>query len=351
MERPRRSEYTPNDLLAFREAGTLDITPKFQRRNVWRLPQRSYFLDSLLRDMPVPPLYFRETQSEGFTHVVRQVVDGQQRVRTILDFLDGKFSISRSLDSPWAGKPLSRLARDDQQRLKNYHFPVEVFVGVSDADVLDIFARLNTYSVRLNAQELRNGKFFGQFKQQCYGLAHEHLEFWRTHRLFTEQAIARMLEVELTSELVILTIDGPQDKKNSIDRFYSEFDDSFPERESVARRFRAVIDEIGETMGDSLKETAFRRVPLFYSLFGAVYHDRWGLPRFDFPSRGSRMKSPEREGFRQAVLKLSNLVEAAAANEEVPSRHQRFVAACLRQTDNIQPRRTRIETILREAAS
>lgn len=322
MDRPRRSEYTANDLLAFRESGTLDITPKFQRRGVWRLPQRSYFLDSLLRDMPVPPIYFRETQSDDFSKVVRQVVDGQQRVRTILDYIDGQFSISRSLGSPWAGKSFNRLTDDEQQRLRNYHFPVEVFIGVSDADVLDIFARLNTYSVRLNAQELRNGKYFGQFKQECYALAHEHLEFWRQHRIFTEQSIARMLEVELVSELLILGLHGPQDKKKSIDRYYAEYDETFAKRTEAASRFRSIIDEVNVVLGDSLRDTAFRRVPLFYSLYGALYHDRWGLPSVNVASRKRRLNSADVESFRQALLKLSNLVEAATNERSTSVRPQ-----------------------------
>src|SRR5690606_23871655 len=93
--------------------------------------------------------------------------------------------------------------------------------------VLEIFARINTYSVGLNKQELRNGKYFGSFKNAMYDLARAHLAFWRDSRLFTETSIARMLEVELVSELSILLLDGVQDKKSSIDSFYKGLDEEW----------------------------------------------------------------------------------------------------------------------------
>lgn len=349
MERPRRAEYTPNDLLTFRESGALDITPKFQRRGVWRLPQRSYFLDSLLRQMPVPPIYLRETQADDYSKTVRQVIDGQQRIRAVLEYIEGDYSISRGVPGDWAGKPFEKLSSEEQNRVRNYHFTAEVFIGISDAEVLDVFARMNTYSVQLNKQELRNGKYFGWFKQCCYELAHEHLEFWRDGKIFTEQAIARMSEVELTSECVIFILDGPQDKKTSIDHFYAEHDEEFPQASDVQKKFRGTIDLISDLVpSDILRDSAFRRVPLFYSLFGAVHHARYGTS-MKLPSYGRSLKKEERESMRAAILRLSAVVEAARAGEEVPSKYQRFVTACLRQTDNIQPRRIRIVTLLAEA--
>ena len=62
-----------------------------------------------------------------------------------------------------------------------------------------------------------------------YGLGLEYLAFWRGAGIFTERAIARMQEAELTSELLILQLDGIQDKKNSIDEFYSHLDDEWGE--------------------------------------------------------------------------------------------------------------------------
>jgi hypothetical protein len=205
--------------------------------------------------------------------------------------------------------------------------------------------------VRASAQELRNGRYFGEFKQSCYNLAVEHLEFWRQKRLFTEQGIARMREVELTSELMIAMLAGLQDKKKSIDSFYASKDEEFPERSSTENRFRSVIDAINESIGEDLGKLKFHRLPLFYSLFGALYHRMYGMPSVKLPTPATgRLTRADAEGIQEAVTILSNALEVAIDQEDgTPEAYQEFVAACLRQTDNLRPRQARLEAIYRKA--
>src|SRR6185503_18167401 len=102
--KPERSVYTPTDFLQWRETNALEITPKFQRRGVWKAAARSYFVDTMLRSMPVPPIYLRVVQSKERNRVVREVVDGQQRVSAVMDFIDSKYRLSKALGMSWAGK-------------------------------------------------------------------------------------------------------------------------------------------------------------------------------------------------------------------------------------------------------
>jgi hypothetical protein len=299
--------------------------------------------------MPVPPIYLRVAQSRDRQRVVREVIDGQQRVSAVLDYVDGKYALSLAMDATYAGRTFTELSPAQQDSIKQYSFVCEVFHGISDSEVLAVFARLNTYSVKLNAQELRNGTYFGYFKQSAYRLAHLHIEFWRRHRIFSEQRIARMLEVEFTSELLILQLAGLQDKKTSIDQFYSELDASFPARGRVEARFQKVLDEIADSLPEGLQETEFRRVPLFYSLFGAVYHRLFGLPGQTQATSRKTMTEVDRRRLQAAIAELSEHLAAAKRREPVPKGRQEFVNACLRQTDNLGPRRLRFETLYRLA--
>ena len=345
----RAPTYTPLDFLEWREGGSLVLVPKFQRREVWSTPARSYLIDSLLRDMPIPPIYLRVTQSDDKKRIIREVVDGQQRVKAVLGFIDGEFALSRALDAPYAGKRFDQLEPDQQDTIRQYGFICEVFHGLSDAQVLEIFARLNTYSVKLNAQELRNGTYFGFFKQSVYRLAREHIEFWRQHRLFSEQSIARMKEVEFTSELVIAQMDGQQDKKGSINRFYADYDEDFPKRAILEERFRSCLDTINETFGDVLKQTEFRRAPLFYSLFCVVFHRSFGLPKQPQPTPKKRLTEVDQRALLDAVRFLSEKVTAWQANDGVPAAYMQFVTASVRQTDNIGPRQKRFHALYGKA--
>jgi hypothetical protein len=345
MKKPERSNYSTIDFMQWKAAGMLVISPKFQRRGVWGRPAQSYLIDTLLLSLPVPPLYLRVAQDPK-KGMVREVVDGQQRLSAVLSYVSDQFALSKNIESPAVGKRFSQLTPEQQAAIQQYSFICEVFYGVDDGDILKIFSRLNTHSVKLNAQELRNGRFFGEFKRVCFFLSTEHLEFWRNRKIFSEQAIARMQEVELTSELLIVLFAGLQDKKKSVDGFYKTYDENFPARDMAEHRFRATIDAINDSVGDILSATEFRRVPLFYSLFSAVAHRLFGIPGVDRPSpQHGRLTKGEEESLQATVRELSNVIENARDEGDVEAEMRQFVTACLRQTDNLRPRRIRLETL------
>ena len=161
MKKSERSSYTALDFQEWAETGTLEISPKFQRRGVWSRPVRSYLIDTLILGMPIPPIYLRVVQDASRKRMVREIVDGQQRISAVLDFINGKYSLANNIESECVGDRFDDLSHESKDRITQYPFICEVFYGIEDTEVLRIFARLNTHSVRLNAQELRNGNFFG----------------------------------------------------------------------------------------------------------------------------------------------------------------------------------------------
>ncbi len=345
-----KAVFTPSDFILWQQNEMLELTPKFQRRPVWRTPARSYFIDTILRGMTVPPLYVRMAQNKTTTKVVREVVDGQQRVRSVLDFVTGEYRLAKTLKAPWGGKKYSQLSEDEQRRITSFGFSVEIFQGISDQQVLEVFCRLNMNGVPLNKQELRNGKYFGYFKQSSYDLALEYLEFWRHHKVFSEQNIARMLEAELTSELLIAGNSGMQDKKDSVNQFYERFEESYPDQARDEKRFSETLAAISETFNGDLSESAFRRPPLFYTLYCVVYHHIFGLPGIQRTTPKKKLTATQRESLRESVMKLSEMIaQAKDPGAEIPPKYTGFVAACQRQTDNINPRKVRFNGLFGEA--
>lgn len=350
MERPEISQITALDFKEWNEAGTLHLTPKFQRREVWKPSARAFFIDSLLRDVPIPPIFLRLAQSEDRKRVVREVIDGQQRLRAVIDFMDDRFALSKAAPKEYAGRRFSQLSPEDKSKVATYSFITAVFRNISDSEVLQIFARVNTNAVQLNAQEVRNGTYFGFFKQTAFELAFEHVEFWTSNGIFSNNSISRMLEVELTSELLIAQIDGMQDKKKSIDVFYAEYDDSFAGRDQHAERFRTTIGVIGDAFEDSLIESEFSRAPLFYTLYCAVYHRLFELPGIDLKTpKKKKLSAEEGHTLREAAEELSSVIEAFKSGAAVPNADAAFVSASLRQTDNIKPRTIRLKRLYEKA--
>jgi uncharacterized protein with ParB-like and HNH nuclease domain len=349
MTKSERSNYTTLDFQGWQESKALILTPKFQRRGVWTAGARAFFIDTLIRQMPVPPVFLRVRQSDDKKKIVREVVDGQQRLSTVLQFVNDEFRLTKSLDKRWAGKRFSDLDQEFQNNIRQFSFICEVYQGVSDADILEVFARLNQYSVPLNAQELRNGKYFGFFKQSAYRLAYNYVEVWRKQALFSERAVARMQEVELTSELLVASIDGLQDKKKSIDRFYAELEEDFADQKRVETRFSATMDAIEKAVGGSLKETDFNRPPLFYSLYCAVYHRMYGLPKFAAPTPKKALTTAEGHDLASALGALTQVLVTARDDEPYAPKYAKFVGASLTSTDTIANRTARLQTLYREA--
>jgi Protein of unknown function DUF262 len=351
--RTTAATYTPTDFVLWKENGMLVISPKFQRRAVWRLPARSFFIDTMLRGMTVPPLYFRLAPGDSKMGVVREVIDGQQRIRSVLEFIDPDegYRLFKNLNAPWAGKRFSQLSKNEHDRIMKFEFKSEIFQGISDRRVLEVFCRLNMNGVPLNKQELRNGRFFGSFKQTSYDLAFDYLEFWKQHKIFSDQNIARMLEVELTSELLIAGNDGMQDKKKTIDDFYKKWEESYPSQKRDEKRFNETLGTISETLKEGeLAGTEFRRAPLFYTLYCVVYHHLFGLPDVQRASPRKKLTADQREALRSAVVSLSEMVAQSKEKvADVPPKYAPFVVACLRQTDNLGPRKTRFNTLFGEA--
>src|SRR2546422_9540282 len=93
----------------FREdnAGNLDLAPSFQGKPVWRREMASFLIDSILNDIPIPEIYIRSTSTpEGETK--HEVVDGQQRIRSVLRFARNDLQLigndDLSISAKWVGK-------------------------------------------------------------------------------------------------------------------------------------------------------------------------------------------------------------------------------------------------------
>ena len=212
-------------------------------------------------------------------------------------------------------------------------------------------AGLNMNGIALNKQELRNGKFFGPFKNTAFDLAFTYLDFWRRHKLFSEQGIARMLEVELTSELLIAGSSGMQNKKNSIDSFYETWESSYPHQETDKKHFQQTMEVISETFaGNELAISKFRRPPLFYTLYCVVFHHIFGLPQIKRATPRRRPTRDSRDSLREAIAFLSDKIdESKDPHVQLPPRVRSFVSACAGQTDNIAPRQVRFDGLFDQA--
>lgn len=337
--------YSVNDFLSWDERNELILQPRFQRRDVWSQKAKSHLIDTILRGLPIPIIFIRQKVDPQQRKTIREVVDGQQRMRSVISYSKDEYPVIKSQSPSFGGMKFSQLPQDAQQRFLTYEFSVVLLEEVSDADVLDIFARLNTYAQKLTQQELLNAAYFGEFKQTVYTLGYEHLEFWRQNRILIDRQIMRMAEAELTTELLVVMLTGIQHRRNKIKELYGGKDDDFPERERVIKEFKAVIDTLAKCLGDSLRDTIFGRRVLFYSLFCAFYHIMYGIPNTSDLGQGGLQRQPlssTLERIKDSLVSLSRKYKSPAPGQDI----EKFIAASQKATGDREQRIMRVKTIL-----
>jgi hypothetical protein len=209
--------------------------------------------------------------------------------------------------------------------------PVAYLIGADDADVIEIFGRLNAVSKTLNAEEKRAAQFSGEFHQFCLGESVKRLALWRDLRIFTATNISRMEEVQFIAEVSMALVDGMADSSAArIDAAYRDWDEEFPAREAVIARLNLVFDLIGSIKPEAIKETIFSRSPVFYSLILVLD----GLPTL-----------PPRVKLEQSLVDIDARFNDSRPAASRPEEDLAFVAACTASTQRIRSRQVRFDYI------
>lgn len=274
-----RGIYRVAQFVRWNDQNQLVLQPKFQRRAAWEPAARSYFIDTVVRGLPIPKVYLRKVVHPKTKLMAYEVVDGQQRLRAILDFCTGDLMLSRRHNHDLGDVTFSTLPDPLRRAVLNYEISTEVMEKATDPEVWAMFERLNTYTLTLNRQERLNAKWFGYFKQTAYTLAAEEsaLAAWRHLKVFGDRQIARMKEVELTSDVLAATVEGISDI-TKISVAYQKYDAEFDNRQEKSQQFRAMLSWLVNELSGTIKVTKFRSRAWFYSLAVAAADALYGIP-------------------------------------------------------------------------
>lgn len=340
--------YSVSDFIEWRDKRQLELSPKFQRKSVWSDDARSFLMDTIIRGKPIPKIFMRQTINPVTKTSTREVVDGQQRLRTILGYVHDEFTISKKHNQRFGGLKFSELITVDdsiQTELLSYEIAVDLLVNLPDAEILDIFSRLNSYAVTLNEQEKINANHFGEFKLLADKLAFEHNGFWTTNRILNTNQIVRMLDVQLTADLLVAMTKGISSKK-ALRNFYRDFEKNFPyQTQLLEQNFDWTLSYINQVfMGSGLMHSEFSRIHLFYTLFTSIYHLKFGISNIKKVSTGWR---PQLDKYDFVANKLSRVdyIFANESNFAVGSPEFGFLTDTRRATTDAAVRIRRTEFI------
>lgn len=306
------------------DAGELELKAAFQRNPVWTEKQKSYLIDTILNEYPIPELYVQEVTDE-YGNQKYIVVDGQQRIRACLEFIEGEYRLSNEESPQWANLSFEDLTSQERKRIYEYDFVVRQLPEMPEEQLRAIFQRLNRSVAVLNQQELRHATYWGRFIKAMESIAE--YDVWSTLGLFSANDVRRMLDIEFISEITVAFLHGIQNKKEDLDRWYAHYEQEFEDEPRVIATFQTVLGEIHQAI-PNFTRTRWRKKSDFYTIFLVLANhvDELPLPsdkRFrlgvlltEFSSEVNLFqKNPDNiERFSGMVVNYSRSVERAASD-------------------------------------
>lgn len=316
---------THRDIAWFKQAhdlNQLQMKPTFQRNLVWTTKQKSFLIDSILNNYPVPEIYMQDIiYEDGKKEFV--VVDGQQRITTCLEFINNDF-VMDAKDSPtYANLTFDEITPELKKRIYGYLFVVRLLPEMSDVELREIFSRLNRNNVVLNQQELRQATYWGQFINTMNEIASN--DIWRELGIFSSNDVKRMLDIEFISELTIAVIHGVQNKKLTLDKYYELYEDEFPQKEDTKYIFDLVNREFLQIL-PNFSRTRWSKKTDFYSLFVVFANHKDSLP----------LSETKRTQANEKLNTLANQIDNFVATEKMEEDLGKFSVPIIQYANSIR---------------
>lgn len=266
---------TGNDLI---------VDHSYQRRAIWSESDKVRLIETILLNYVIPSVYWWQSKidpdtGESKTHIV----DGQQRLTAIADFVNGRLKINKNylLDPEtkdhYHNKYFSDLETSDKTKIWNYKISViEIDESAKEDDVIKMFNRLNLTEYTLNAQEKRHAGR-GLFHDFATDLSEN--DFWLKLKVFNVTDVKRMNDVTYCANIIILAKRGIVDQANinkPINEAYEKYRDEYPDIDNDKKLVEQGINyflEILNFMPDHQSYNAFfRKKVQNYSVFSIIFY-------------------------------------------------------------------------------
>ena len=338
--------YAISDFVEWQESGKLDLSPDFQRRGVWSNSAKAFFADTILRGKPFPKLILMQEFKESST--IRVVVDGQQRLRAIFDFVNDGIKISRAHNQKLAGMTFSQLNEETKNEFLQYEIACDVLYSAPLNELLDIFARINRYTVKLNSQELRNAQYSGFFKTTAFQLGYDFVDYWISARVLSKAQVSRMGEAELASDILATLCTQVQTNK-SVDGAYKRFEDEEGPVKQKADIFSEAMDHVSSIYPpEEMHGTCWTRKHMFYTLAVTICHILEPIPNLKetLLRREHLQNSAHLRSVLNSVSADFESYNAPSDRLNAPAHLREFITASTQATTDTGARRERSDYLL-----
>ncbi|MBQ8417942.1 MAG: DUF262 domain-containing protein [Phascolarctobacterium sp.] len=251
--------------------------PKYQRKgDVWSEEKQSFLIDSILKNYPMPPIFLHQIIDTKTGATRYNVIDGKQRLTTILKFIDNNLELPSDYDDGAFGdsrlnsKKFEDLNGDlEAFKMQFWRYVLSVeYIEADDTDIINnVFDRLNRNGEPLEPQELRKAKYSNTLLMNIVDELVREMDWSNLKKV----KINRMQDAEFVSELIFYLLENsPMDasKKENMDEYYEKWSKNLTEEvaDYVKNEFKQTINFLA-TLTIDFDGYKINGVSHFYALF------------------------------------------------------------------------------------
>jgi hypothetical protein len=270
----------------------LELNPPYQRRPVWKTKQRILLLSSIFSGIPIPAIIFHKHYDKKKNKDVYDVLDGKQRIETILHFInlldienEGNWIIKVKKNSEETlnigysdlkSKKFNKENNNIPDKFWNYEIPVIEYEGEladffeNSVPTMDVFVRINSTGSPLRKNEIRHANNSAPFFKMGEELEKSYLKrFTVNWKIFSENEVSRYVFHEFILELCTSIYFGNYtDKRRKLEELIYNHKWSITELNAIKKRFTQIVGWLKSIFSDEIfTNTRFRNKSDFYSLF------------------------------------------------------------------------------------
>lgn len=335
---------TVAEYCAAMERKEIIVNKNYQRSDqVWPDVARSFLIESILLGFPISKIYLHSITDLKSRKTIKEIVDGQQRSRAIYDFFYDQFNLSSHLETAELKElTYSQLPEEWQSRFISYSISIDLFLSATPDEVVQVFRRMNSYTVPLNPEELRNAEYQGAFKWFIYEKSRKYDLSLTELGTFGSKGLVRMQDLKLYTEILHALEHGiTTTNRKALDSLYKAYDKEFPKAEDFGTALDFAFDRI--TAMQYLKGSNISKPFMLYSLALALIDSTRPIPHFERFEMTADFNSITVERRLLELSAILDLDEEQGKN----SPFAEFIAACRDRTNVKAQRETRVRWFIK----
>lgn len=276
-----RSEQKVQEIYNHFVDGTLIVDNSYQRRCVWVERDKIRLIETILLGLIIPELYFWDAETDADTGLTTtHIVDGQQRVKAIVDFIDNKLKLQKDslledyTKNKYGDKYFRDLDGETKKQIWAFNLAIIRIQNENFDNIRNIFYRVNLTSYSLNDQERRHSNTWGKFADLTSEIFS--LPIWDEYELFNSGDIRRMKDEEFCSTLLLLAQKGiiDQTTQKPLNDAYIDYSEEYPNYENDKQRIVRWTEMFSSLYAESYR-LFFKKRTQLYTVFCLIdYFER-----------------------------------------------------------------------------